>query len=84
LPCESAHSLGKSITRADWRGEIIIVKGGSKKVEPFLLLAETNILLNVPFCVGVPEIRPVVELIDRPGGKPVALHVIGVALSALN
>ena len=26
-----------------------------------------------PAVVGVPEIRPVVELIDRPAGRPVAL-----------
>ena len=28
---------------------------------------------EVPALVGVPEIRPVVELIDRPAGRPVAL-----------
>ena len=32
-----------------------------------------NVTLDVAAVVGVPEIRPVVELIDRPAGRPVAL-----------
>ena len=31
--------------------------------------------LDVAVVLGVPEIRPVVELIDRPAGRPVALYV---------
>ena len=30
--------------------------------------------VNVPDCEGVPEMTPVVVLIDRPVGKPVALN----------
>jgi hypothetical protein len=35
--------------------------------------------LNVPFCVGVPEMSPPlpVVVIDMPAGNPVALHVYG-------
>ena len=32
-----------------------------------------TVTLDVPAVVGVPEIRPVAELIDRPAGSPVAL-----------
>jgi hypothetical protein len=32
-----------------------------------------TVTLEVAAVVGVPEIRPVVELIDRPAGRPVAL-----------
>ena len=32
-----------------------------------------TVTLKVPAVVGVPEIRPVEELIDRPAGSPVAL-----------
>ena len=28
--------------------------------------------VNVPLCVGAPEIAPVVALSERPGGSPVA------------
>jgi hypothetical protein len=31
-----------------------------------------TVTLYVPAVVGVPEIRPVDELIDRPGGRPLA------------
>jgi len=34
--------------------------------------------VDVPAAVGVPEIVPVEELIDRPAGRPVADHVYGV------
>ena len=36
---------------------------------PVALVADT-VLLYVPTVVGVPEINPVLVLIDRPGGKP--------------
>ena len=32
-----------------------------------------TVTLEVPAVVGVPEIRPVEELIDKPPGRPVAL-----------
>ena len=41
-------------------------------VAPVVSFAVTVTLL-VPAVVGVPEIRPVEELIDRPAGRPVAL-----------
>ncbi len=31
-----------------------------------------SVTLKVPAAVGVPEIRPVAELIDSPGGRPLA------------
>jgi len=31
------------------------------------------VTLKVPAALGVPEIRPLLELIDRPVGSPVAL-----------
>src|ERR1700733_13405438 len=34
-----------------------------------------TVTLLLPAVVGVPEIRPVEELIDRPAGRPVALKV---------
>jgi hypothetical protein len=43
-------------------------------VAPVASLAETVTLL-VPAAVGVPEISPVEELIDRPAGRPVAEYV---------
>ena len=39
---------------------------------PVLSLAVT-VTQDVPAAVGVPEISPVEELIDRPAGSPVAL-----------
>ena len=33
------------------------------------------VTLNAPAVVGVPEIRPVVALMDRPVGRPVAVQV---------
>ena len=39
---------------------------------PVVSVAVT-VTLELPAAVGVPEIRPVEELIDRPAGRPVAL-----------
>jgi hypothetical protein len=36
------------------------------------------VTLEVPVAVGVPVIRPVVVLTDRPAGRPVALKLVGV------
>ena len=41
---------------------------------PVLSVAVT-VTLSVPAVVGVPEIRPLLELMDRPAGSPVALQV---------
>ena len=49
---------------------------------PVALVAE-RVTLKVPAAtLGVPEIRPVVVLIERPPGRPVALKEVG-RLSAL-
>ena len=41
-------------------------------------LAAERVTLKVPAAtLGVPEIRPVVVLIERPPGRPVALKVVG-------
>ena len=49
---------------------------------PVALVAE-RVTLKVPAAtLGVPEIRPVVVLIERPPGRPVALKEVG-ELSAL-
>lgn len=46
---------------------------------PPVLLAEIVTVL-VPAAVGVPEIRPVPVLTERPAGKPVALKAVGELL----
>jgi hypothetical protein len=41
-------------------------------------LVAVRVTLKVPAAtLGVPEIRPVVVLIERPPGRPVALKVVG-------
>ena len=37
----------------------------------------------VPGAVGVPEIKPVVVLIDSPAGKPVAPKLVGLLLAVI-
>src|SRR5689334_5288760 len=48
-----------------------------KDVEPLALVVSlaVTVTLEDPAVVGVPEIRPVEELMDRPAGRPVALYV---------
>jgi hypothetical protein len=36
------------------------------------------VTFDVPAAVGVPEITPLVVLIDNPAGKPVALKLVGL------
>src|SRR5215469_18469239 len=45
-----------------------------KLAEPVALVVSwaVTVTLKVPAAVGVPEIRPAEELIDRPAGSPVA------------
>ena len=38
-----------------------------------LVLVAPNVTVEVPAELGVPEIKPVVVLTDKPAGKPVAL-----------
>jgi hypothetical protein len=40
-------------------------------------LVAPRVTVEVVAAVGVPEISPVVELTDRPAGKPVALKLVG-------
>ena len=46
-----------------------------KVADPDALVVSFAVTVTLPelTVVGVPEIRPVVELIDRPAGRPVAL-----------
>ena len=46
-----------------------------KVAVPFapVLSVAVAVTLELPAVVGVPEIRPVEELIDRPAGRPVAV-----------
>jgi hypothetical protein len=46
------------------------------------LLAVT-VTLVVPAVVGVPEIRPVLVLIARPGGSGVALKLVGLLVAVI-
>ena len=47
-------------------------------------LAAERVTLKVPAAtLGVPEIRPVVVLIERPPGRPVALKVVGELSAAI-
>ncbi len=41
----------------------------------FVVSLAVTVTVDVPAVVGVPVIRPVVALIDRPAGRPVALYV---------
>src|SRR5580700_4498925 len=52
--------------------ELIVQVKDADPEAPVVSLAVTVTLL-LPAVVGVPEISPVVELIDRPAGRPVAL-----------
>ncbi len=52
--------------------ELMVQVKDADPVAPVVSFAVTVTLL-VPAVVGVPEIRPVEELIDRPAGRPVAL-----------
>ena len=40
-------------------------------------LVALKLTLEVAAVVGVPEIKPVVVLIDKPAGSPVALKLVG-------
>lgn len=41
------------------------------------------VTLYVPVVVGVPEINPVVGSTVRPGGKPVALKLVGLLVAVI-
>jgi hypothetical protein len=41
------------------------------------------VTLNVPCPTGWPEIRPVVALTERPGGKPTAPKLVGLLVAVI-
>ena len=51
----------------------LIVQVKLAEPEAFVVSLAVTVTLEVPAVVGVPEIRPVEELMDRPAGSPVAL-----------
>jgi hypothetical protein len=54
----------------------------SVSVNPFRSVT-VSITLKVPGAVGVPEITPVFGSIDKPAGRPVALHAPVAEISAV-
>ena len=70
LPAVTAPEVGESESVKSDAGFTVHVNDVDP-VAPVVSLAKTVTLL-VPAAVGVPEIRPVLELIDRPAGRPVA------------
>ena len=61
----------------DW----IVSANVALPVPPALVaLIET---FELPLAVGVPEINPVVVLIDKPAGSPVALKLVGLLVAVI-
>jgi hypothetical protein len=60
----------------------LTVKASVADPVPAELLA-LIVTLVAPAAVGVPEITPLVVLIDNPAGKPVALKLVGLLLAAI-
>lgn len=54
----------------------VMVNGADAVLGPAALESVTvTVKVTVPLAVGVPEIAPVLELIERPSERPVALQV---------
>ena len=53
--------------------EVLIVQVKEAEPEAPVVSVAVTVTVKVPAAVGVPEIRPVLELIERPVGRPVAL-----------
>ena len=53
--------------------EVVIVQVKLADPEAPVVSLAVTVTLEVPAVVGVPEIRPVEELMDSPAGSPVAL-----------
>jgi len=51
-----------------------------QELAPLLALMVT---LDVPAVVGVPEITPVLVFTLRPGGRPVALKLVGLLVAVI-
>ena len=47
------------------------------------LLVARSVTLDVPSTMGVPEIKPVVVLTERPAGNPVAPKLVGLFVAAI-
>jgi hypothetical protein len=60
----------------------LTVKASVADPVPAELLA-LIVTFDVPAAVGVPEITPLVVLIDNPAGKPVALKLVGLLLAVI-
>ena len=61
-------------------GLIVIEYAAWVAPTPAASVAETTTDENVPLAVGVPEMAPVVELIDKPAGRPVADQLVNGAV----
>ena len=46
-------------------------------------LVALRLMFEEPAVVGVPEIKPLVVLIERPAGKPVALKLVGLFVAVI-
>ena len=64
------------------RREIVELATFTAKLRVWLVVPTELVALTVteltPVAVGVPEMSPLVELIDRPVGRPVAVNEAGV------
>ena len=47
------------------------------------LFVALKVMLEVPAVVGVPEIKPVTVLTDRPAGNPMALYEVGLLVAVI-
>ena len=73
----SSHSTIPVVTI----GELILIKSIAVP-EPAELVA-VMVTLEIPTEVGVPAISPVPQLIDSPGGRPVAEKLTGPLLAVI-
>ena len=46
-------------------------------------LVALSVTVEVPADVGIPEINPLVELIDKAAGKPVAPKLVGLLVAVI-
>ena len=60
----------------------MIVNVTTKLPVPSELVALT-VAAYIPADDGMPEIRPVVEFTDNPGGRPIALKLVGLLVAVI-
>jgi hypothetical protein len=65
------------------RALIVITKVAVAVLQGLAPLLAVMVTLVVPAVVGVPEITPVLVLTVRPGGKPVALKLVGLLVAVI-